>query len=429
MEKKLIAIALIAAVLASCRIGGNPAATAGEAAGEAAALDELVTDRENHPMTPVPKPEPGGSFVDPEFGTRITRVTDADPGEVIKPMYSTIQAWNCDESLLILYRTSETAGSSGHYLYDGQSYAFLRELDINPTDLEHVVWSTSDPDILYFPESLMEGPAYVNRLIEYRVSTGARRVVRDFAARDGISGYLFGFGGDPQFSSWDNRFFGFLAPENDPVRYGIYDRENDSVAMLSGEGSGGVAPMPGPSGRTFYLGGKVLDSSMNELLTLAMANPEEHASIGRLPNGHDAIFMAEFDGSDPGTLISYDMETGARRALIAESLGYPYPPHGTHVCALAFRAPNLIGVSVVGYDADGQTLLDNEILVVDSSDGTVARVCHHRSRAQAPNNEGPMGYWAEPHVVISPSGTRLLFGSDWEGGASVDSYVVELPTR
>jgi hypothetical protein len=30
--------------------------------------------------------------------------------------------------------------------------------------------------------------------------------------------------------------------------------------------------------------------------------------------------------------------------------------------------------------------------------------------------------------VISPSGTRLLFGSDWGNGPTVDTYVVELPS-
>ncbi|HOU91848.1 MAG TPA: hypothetical protein PLU22_12425, partial [Polyangiaceae bacterium] len=43
-------------------------------------------------------------------------------------------------------------------------------------------------------------------------------------------------------------------------------------------------------------------------------------------------------------------------------------------------------------------------------------------------SDGPQGYWAEPHVVISPTGTRLLFGSDWGGQDSVDAFVVELPS-
>jgi|TARA_B110000208_G_C11763390_1_gene427734 hypothetical protein len=36
----------------------------------------------------------------------------------------------------------------------------------------------------------------------------------------------------------------------------------------------------------------------------------------------------------------------------------------------------------------------------------------------------------EPHAVISPTGTRVLYASDWSGaqdGHSIDCYVVELP--
>jgi hypothetical protein len=43
--------------------------------------------------------------------------------------------------------------------------------------------------------------------------------------------------------------------------------------------------------------------------------------------------------------------------------------------------------------------------------------------------EGPWGYWAETHCCISPSGTRILFGSDWGGSDTVDTYVVDLRTE
>ena len=36
----------------------------------------------------------------------------------------------------------------------------------------------------------------------------------------------------------------------------------------------------------------------------------------------------------------------------------------------------------------------------------------------------------EPHAVICPTGTRVLYASDWSGaqdGHSIDCYVVELP--
>lgn len=82
---------------------------------------------------------------------------------------------------------------------------------------------------------------------------------------------------------------------------------------------------------------------------------------------------------------------------------------------------------MIGYQEDGQELLDQELVLVhvkDRDNVDVYRIGHHRA------DENEFDYWGEPHAVISPSGTRVLFGSDWSGaedGQSVDSYVVELP--
>ena len=66
-------------------------------------------------------------------------------------------------------------------------------------------------------------------------------------------------------------------------------------------------------------------------------------------------------------------------------------------------------------------MLDQELVLADTNEGgTVCRIAHHRSQEA-------QDYWGEPHVTGSPSGTRAVFGSDWGGGESVDTYVVELP--
>ncbi len=36
------------------------------------------------------------------------------------------------------------------------------------------------------------------------------------------------------------------------------------------------------------------------------------------------------------------------------------------------------------------------------------------------------GYFGEPHPVISPSGTLVIFSSDWYDSGSVDTYVIDL---
>ena len=55
------------------------------------------------------------------------------------------------------------------------------------------------------------------------------------------------------------------------------------------------------------------------------------------------------------------------------------------------------------------------------------RIGHHRSFGDN-NTHLQDTYWAEPHVVGSPRGTRALFASDWGNGTTVDAYVVELPS-
>jgi hypothetical protein len=93
---------------------------------------------------------------------------------------------------------------------------------------------------------------------------------------------------------------------------------------------------------------------------------------------------------------------------------------------MAYRQPGWVFLSIVGTPA-GQNVLDNELVLADTNGGTACRIGHHRSYG-GNNTTLANSYWAEPHVVASPSGTRALFASDWGNGATVDSYVVELPS-
>jgi hypothetical protein len=140
-----------------------------------------------------------------------------------------------------------------------------------------------------------------------------------------------------------------------------------------------------------------------------------------LANGQDIWASVQFDGYE-GTLLTENLNTGELKTVIGPATGYPYPPTGTHVSGHAFKAPGWVAVSVTG-DPRGQRLLDQELLLANLNNGVICRVAHHRSAG----SDGPNGYWAEPHVNISPSGTRMIFGSDWGGGSTVDTYVVELP--
>ena len=68
-----------------------------------------------------------------------------------------------------------------------------------------------------------------------------------------------------------------------------------------------------------------------------------------------------------------------------------------------------------------------EMLIADTTTNVVCRIGRHRSWGKD-NTQLADSYWAEPHTVPSPSGTRAVFASDRGDGDTVDTYVVELPS-
>jgi len=361
-------------------------------------------------MTALGKPALGQAAREPQFGTllrRVTAVPASGENPVIKPAYSTVSAWNADESRMVLYQVG-----SGHKLYDGRDYSFIRALDLDTNEIEGVFWHPSDPDILFYASG--------NRLIRYHVSTGVRDVVHTFASCSGSTSF------DPHgFMSWDANTFALRCSSNGQSFF--YRLATDTVSGLTSSGS--TAPLVAPSGTLGYRDGSVFDANMVLQRTLDLGSPWEHASLGRAASGHDAYNSVQFDpgprGSGVGTLVTHDMATGAARVIVGPATGFPYPPSTTHLSSLAYKQPGWVFVSIVG-DPAGQRLLDNELLLADTNSGKVCRVGRHRSFG---DNNTTLGnpYWAEPHVVASPSGTRALFASDWGNGATVDTYALELP--
>ena len=170
---------------------------------------------------------------------------------------------------------------------------------------------------------------------------------------------------------------------------------------------------------------------------LDQQSPFEHGATSRLSNGDDTHNAIQFSngpsGTDVGSIVQWNYNgtpnfanriTG--RIIVGPNTGYPYPPAGEHISGISFNRTGLLGVSIVG-DLRNLTLLNGELLYVDSDpqtnpDNFVCRVGHHRTADDS--------YFAEPHVTISPSGTRMLFGSSWGTrtiGLEINSYVVELP--
>jgi len=377
----------------------------------------ITNDLTVYPMQDIAKPGYLDTIIDPSFGTTIRRISDAGIGNAIVPMYSTIQAWNSDETLMILYEVG-----NGHLLLNGMTYEFIRELDdVSPADLEQIFWDFNDPDIFYYPNVSRE-------FIRYTVSSGNQQILFDMnAVISNCSGFI-SMGNDVQMMSEDNDVVAFRC-NNDRAYY--YRISTGQLTEFPLTDVGYTAPMPAPSGNNFYHRTNAYDAAGNLTFDLNESSPQ-HSSMGSLSNGNDAYFAVSFaqgpDGGCLGNIIAHDLTTGACYDIISENLGYEYSQSGTHISALAHKNTHggWMAASMIGFDEDGQSLLDQELVIARASEGNVlvSRIGHHRS------DENEFDYWGEPHAVLSPTGTRVLFGSDWSGaedGQSVDSYVVELP--
>jgi hypothetical protein len=373
----------------------------------------LVQDKQPHPMTALPKPEVGKTVTDAEFGTTIRRVSQvaATGGSpAIRPLYSTVSAWNADETRLLLFNVE----GGEHRLYDGKTYAYIGVIDIQPADIEQVYWHTSDPDVLF----------YVNGkdLIRYHVGAATKETVTTFSfCSASASG-----GSDPMFTSFDSHRIGLKCGD----QVFIYDIPSNMVMARKTitENPAQVSP----SGKLAYLSdsGRVTDMSLNTLRTLDLKEPFGHASMGILPTGEDTWNGQVFDpgpngDDDIGSLVTFDLTKGSSKVVIGPKTGYPYPTDG-HVSALALHHPGWAVASTFG-DTGGKGLLDLEILFADTVSGTVCRVGRHRSWGKSNTNLAEP-YWAEAHTTPSPSGTRAVFASDWGNGTTVDTYVLELPS-
>lgn len=377
-----------------------------------------VNDLTLYPMQPIAKPNYLQAIVDPSFGTIIRRISDAGTGGVIVPMYSTVQAWNADESFMILYE--QTTGQ--HQLLDGQTYEFIRYLDdVDPADLEQILWDFNNPDVFYFLE------AFSDDFIKYTVSSLSKIVVVNLDAISGCTGNI-SMGNDIQMMSWDSDVLTFRCDNLSTYSYRI------SSGLLTQINAAEVhynAAAVAPSGDRYSHDSIVYDNLGNIEYSLNMTGGE-HSCIGKLTNGNDAHFAIAFAqgplGGCIGDVIAHDLTTGFCFPIVSQSQGYDYPQSGTHISALAHKNSEggWLAASMMGYDQDGQSLLDQELIIAKADQGNiiVCRIGHHRS------DEDDFDYWGEPHAVISPKGTRVLFGSDWSGaedGISVDSYIVELP--
>ncbi|OED41856.1 hypothetical protein AB833_08435 [Chromatiales bacterium (ex Bugula neritina AB1)] len=405
-----------------------------------------ITDARSLSVPYLPKPGVNIPYTDPALGATVVRITDSKFAEVRKPAYSTIQAWNADESLMILYKSGNSG--SGHELRDGHSYELIRQLNFSPADIEEFFWSHSNPNELFYVSSAQKDFGHFKR---FYPATNESETIAEFGNWCGNS--LPVAGRDVHMQSYNDDTFGFRcqSKNGNPIMFSYRISTGESVIEPIGDGTqwtSNTAPISTPSGTQFWYQGKTLNKKLQyQAITLDIKSYIEHSSIGTTVNGQDALYQVAYDPSPDGCngdshkgighLVQHNLDSGRCRNIISQQHGYPYPTSSTHISALASEAPGTVAMSSIGTrkqtvlfsNGKPAPALFSEVYIAntDTDQPVICRLAHHRSFGKNATKGGYAPYFGEPHATISPSGTRILFGSDWYNSGSVDSYVIELP--
>jgi hypothetical protein len=382
----------------------------------------------------VPRPARGGAFVDPRFGSRVLRLTDARAAEAqgIVPDYAKRQAWNSDESLLLL-RT----GDGAVQLYDGTTYAFKNVLD--GVGGEDLFWHPSDPAVVLYNGD--------NTLYSYNVNTDTRTQVAAFPqytfantrgegnlSRDGRWYAVVGqnYDAGTQQVSWKDLLVCDLTSGQVTARLALpAGQENFDWVSISPLGNYVVVDYASTETGRFQ-GVEVYDRDFH----LRWQKPigAGHSDLAVEADGSEALIMDRYDADSNSTFIEkFRLADGQETRLLQISELFD-----VHISCRSEGRPGWCVLSTFDFtgrladDAASWLPFEDEIFALNlDGSGGVQRIAHHHSRRYSPGtpDSDRSNYWAEPHATVSRRGDHILFGSNWRldlaDPAGVDTYLVE----
>ena len=405
-------------------------------------------------------------FPDPAFGACMMRVGESAEQEIIAPMAPDVQAWNADQSLILL---------SGGRIYDAHTFRLVRRIATVPAFRARAFrWSARDPYTFYYLESLVPGAQRADdgiacapdsaRLMKYKLTrhdngaySGRRELehcfteyvrFQDDASDRAISknGRFVALVGERRDGGTDVFVYDLVVHTKGPVLKVPDDpqlRARVLSAAVSPSGRyllvtwwyAGGARYRGVEAfdrRSLHLAGKVSPSIAQG--DLVMDRLEQEYLIQRnggegqttlspkrnmlfkwhIPDGFDAY------GTDTGATASHPLLTftpGDRVRISCRNQGVPEGCLVTTYSSPRNRARPFF----------------NELFLV-GLDSTVAapkvrRLAHHRSDAaftEVTTDCRIKSSWAVPRATISRDGSRVLFGSTWGEHCRVEPYLIDL---
>ena len=370
--------------------------------------DELVRTPPGH-KTFAP-PAKGQSYIDPVFGCRVKRLTDAASEGVgqLTHAYSSVSPFNADSTRVLILRGDgimSVRDLNGAIVRDN---LYRRGIVLTGDP----VWSRTDPNVLYFHTS----PG--NQLMSYSVASDATALLHTFTDYAKIS-----FGNGEGDLSWDGDHLAVIGDDRYGFMYTLSTQAVTSARDLLAMTGGAPVDMVDttPSNRFMLRWGDIRGGIA--LWEAAMA------PLGRITTfaGHSDR-AKDRDGTDVEVVATAVAPSGTCKAGVAKvryadraqtclrSLDWTLVLHvscnniGQGWCLISTYSGHTPSTTWPAYT--------NEVFQVKLDGSQTTRLAHTRSTNSA--------YWRTPRAAVSPDGKYVLFDSDMQG-PTVDVYLLSLP--
>lgn len=336
------------------------------------------------------------SFIDPVFGTKVTRITDNSMGGSEwnwQVTYSKTPVWNSDMSKLML--------GYGAFILDATTYNVIRSMGLH----DEARWSTVDPNIIFYINGDGNNG---NQFRKLNVTTGVDTLIRTFPQNIQIGP------GEGNLSIGDR----WVVLTHGGTSATLYDIQNDvvvatrniandgavvAVDWISMSQSGNYIVVEGGFDTAF--GVRVYDRANFGNLSIPPRRITEtlsHADLGFDAAGNE-VFV-----KNCAPMLQARLDNGVETNYL------PGFNDCGHVSTRNHDRPGWVLVS--GYGTSGAEVFSVKL------DGTrtVQRFAHVRSTGD--------DYLSQPKAAISPDGSKVIWNSDWgNSSGTVYTYVAEMP--
>ncbi len=377
----------------------------------------LKTDRAKLLKTAkLQKPEYLEAVTDPTFGTEFVRVTNPErvflPGvvcgkQVCRHRYSSTQAWNADQSLLLI-----TEGCTDLCFVDGQTYEpqFVRRI----SGQHDCKWHPRDPDIMVcvHPSGVSSwNPKTKSWKSLWRSDVYSAITFGPYKGNVSADGTMIVLRG----LNADKKLVAFAVNLHEAKKY-------PDILLGGLEGKNHYATIS-PSGRYVYVAQMTGEGHEPTYIFTTEGKLVQHWPEHHRPGHGDMTIDADGEDVYVGVSKSKPDEYHVIKRRLSDGTVTSLLPYGnaSHVSARNIRLPGWVFVTFSGSyketsELDYPAPYYQEVLAlrIDGSGGI--RLAHTYGA------DGP--YLAESHASPSPDGSRIIWASNWgKPNASVSAYV------